>query len=215
MNKSLYPLMLSDRVVQAIDALAAQSGTNRSNMVNQILADYVSYITPEKRMEQVFGEMEHLLTGRDSFQVLLRGNSSILNMRSALTYKYNPNVRYSVELYRGGEAAFGELRVTMRTKNHSLLLYIMQFFKLWMRIESSYVPGCQYAVSDGRFTRKLMLRMDMEVTGEELGRMLSDYVGAFDGALKAFFYHLDEPQQAVAQVERCYREYYQSCGPRL
>ena len=68
MKKSLYPLMLSDRVVQAIDALAAQSGTNRSNMVNQILADYVSYTTPEKRMEQVFDEMEHLLTGRDSFQ---------------------------------------------------------------------------------------------------------------------------------------------------
>ena len=215
MKKSLYPLMLSDRVVQAIDALAAQSGTNRSNMVNQILADYVSYTTPEKRMEQVFDEMEHLLTGRDSFQVLLRGSGSILNMRSALTYKYNPNVRYSVELYRGGEAAFGELRVTMRTKNHSLLLYIMQFFKLWMRIESSYVPGCQYVISDGRLVRKLVLRMDTEVTGEELGRMLSDYVGAFDGALKAFFYHLDEPQQAVAQVERCYREYYQSCGPRL
>lgn len=215
MKKSLYPLMLSDRVMQAIDALAAQSGTNRSNMVNQILADFVSYVTPEKRMEQVFQQMERQLTGRDSFQVLLHNGGSILNMRSALAYKYNPNVRYSVELYRGGEAAFGELRVTMRTQNHSLLLYIMQFFKLWMRIESSYVPGCQYTVADGRLTRKLVLRMDDEVTGEELGRMLSDYVGAFDGALKAFFYHLEEPNRAVAEAERAYREYYQSCGPRL
>lgn len=215
MKKSLYPLMLSDRVMQAIDDLAARGGTNRSNIVNQILADFVSYVTPEKRMEQVFRKMERQLTGRDSFQVLLHNGGSILNMRSALAYKYNPNVRYSVELYRGGEAAFGELRVTMRTQNQSLLLCIMQFFKLWMRIESSYVPGCQYNLSDGRLTRKLMLRMDEEVSGEELGQMLSDYVSAFDGAVKTFFYHLNEPNRAVAEVERIYCEYYQSCGPRL
>ena len=39
--------MLSDDVVRAVDAAAHAMGTNRSNLINQILADYVSITTPE------------------------------------------------------------------------------------------------------------------------------------------------------------------------
>ena len=38
MKKSMYSLMLADEVVKAVDELAAEHGTNRSNMINQILA---------------------------------------------------------------------------------------------------------------------------------------------------------------------------------
>ena len=58
MKKTLYSLMLSENVIAAVDALAVQYGTNRSNLVNQILADYVSYTTPEKRIDQIFSAME-------------------------------------------------------------------------------------------------------------------------------------------------------------
>lgn len=47
MKKNMYSLMLAEKVVQAIDRLASEKGTNRSNLINQILAEYVSLTTPE------------------------------------------------------------------------------------------------------------------------------------------------------------------------
>ena len=50
MKKNMYSLMLSEGVVRAVDALAAKQGTNRSNLVNQILAEHLSLVTPEKHV---------------------------------------------------------------------------------------------------------------------------------------------------------------------
>ena len=51
MDKSLYSLMLMDSVVREIDRIALQKNTNRSNLVNQILAEYVSLVTPEQKID--------------------------------------------------------------------------------------------------------------------------------------------------------------------
>ena len=61
MNKSVYSLVLSDEIVQEIDRLAYEMGQSRSAMVNQVLADYVRYTTPEKRMREVFSAIEQML----------------------------------------------------------------------------------------------------------------------------------------------------------
>ena len=57
MKKTVYSLVLSEDVVREIDKLATRRGTNRSNMVNQILAEYTSLITPEKRMSHLLSEV--------------------------------------------------------------------------------------------------------------------------------------------------------------
>ena len=38
MKKNMYSLMLAEEVIREIDKLAEQNNTNRSNLVNQILA---------------------------------------------------------------------------------------------------------------------------------------------------------------------------------
>ena len=58
LQKSLYSLMLMDDVVREIDRLALQQNTNRSNFINQILAEYVSLMTPEKRIGNIFKNIE-------------------------------------------------------------------------------------------------------------------------------------------------------------
>ena len=55
MGKSLYSLILSDEVIRKIDVLAHRSGTNRSNYINQILAEHASITTPERRINDIFG----------------------------------------------------------------------------------------------------------------------------------------------------------------
>ena len=39
MKKSMYSLMLADEVVKAVDAMAQEQGTNRSNLINQIVGN--------------------------------------------------------------------------------------------------------------------------------------------------------------------------------
>ena len=67
MNKSVYSLVLMDEVVEAIDKMAYAMNTSRSNLINQILADYASCTTPESRMmltlEQMGAATLNLVTG--------------------------------------------------------------------------------------------------------------------------------------------------------
>lgn len=213
MNKSMYPLMLSDDVVAAVDRLAYEHGTNRSNMVNQILAEYVSYTTPEMRMQGIFSNVEKLLSGRDSFQIMLQNSGSVFSLRSALAFKYNPNVRYTVELYRAMHGnAFGELRVNLRTQNASLMLYLTQFYKLWIKLESAYVPGCEYLLEGGKLSRKLKLDPAdaQKLTEDDIGALIANYIMYFDRAMKAFFYNLNDTNAALEQTEALVREYCRS-----
>ena len=62
MNKSMYSLILMDDVVREIDKIALRMNTNRSNLVNQILAEYASMMTPEKRINSIFKYIESLMT---------------------------------------------------------------------------------------------------------------------------------------------------------
>ena len=61
MKKTLYSLVLNDEVVREVDALAHRMGTNRSNLINQILAEYVNYTTPEQRINEVLYTIEQLM----------------------------------------------------------------------------------------------------------------------------------------------------------
>lgn len=213
MNKSMFPLMLSEDVVAAVDRLAYERGTNRSNMINQILAEYVSYTTPEMRMQSIFSKVEKLLSGRDSFQVLLQNSGSVFSLRSALAYKYNPNVRYTVELYRSPEGdSFGELRVALRTQSNSLILYLTQFYKLWIKLESAYNPMCEYRLDGGKLTRKLKLTRpeSANLAEEEVGGLIADYIMYFDRAMKSFFYNLENAPAALEQTEQVCREYHRA-----
>lgn len=61
MKKTLYSLMLSDDVMREIDLLAHKMGTNRSSLVNRILAEHVSVRTPEQQANDIFSGIEQLL----------------------------------------------------------------------------------------------------------------------------------------------------------
>ena len=206
MNKSVYSLVLTDDVVAEIDRMAYELNTSRSNMVNQVLAEYVSYVTPEKRMRQIFGQIESMLAGNSVFQLLLQPSDSMFSLRSALSYKYNPTIRYSVELYRGDPEMLGELRVSVRSQNSALHLTMLQFFKLWTRVEQSYVGRTEYAVEDGRYTRKLRVPGDGKLDDAAIGEAIADYIGLFDRAIKTYFENLTSPSYAVVAVERLYAD---------
>ena len=203
MKKSVYSLVLSDDVIAAVDRAAYQNGLSRSAMINRILAQAVSYTTPEQRMSEIFSQVERLLNG-EVFQSLSQPSDSMMSLRSALAYKYNPNVRYSVELYpdRPGE---GELQVSLRSQSSALILYLGQFFRLWAKIEQAYVGGADCVIQDGKYARRL--KLPARVSHREQGAVLAGYIRAMEQGLRAFFHSLDDPRQAAASVEQANQNY--------
>jgi hypothetical protein len=192
MEKSLYSLMLMDEVVAEIDKLAARTGTNRSNLVNQILADYVSVSTPEKEIEGIFRKLEELIGSTTDMVPFFSPNQLSMSMKSSLQYKYRPTVRYQVQLYRSPGDSIGELTVNFRTQSQSLLTAMAQFFMMWKRLEDAYIAdyypagALQYQMGDGRFIRTLALPKGRSYRELDLGKEISSYISMFDKLMKGW-----------------------------
>lgn len=207
MGKSVYSIVLSDGVIEAVDRLAYRQSTSRSAMIDRILAEYVSFQTPEMRMREIFEQAERLLTAADGFQPILQPSDSMMSLRSALCYKYNPTVRYSVELFRDGGCSRGELRVSLRSQSGGLILCLKQFFRLWDKLEHAYIGETESESQDGRYLRALTLP---DVPEQRQGEIIAGYISALDTAMKAFFARLDDVESAARVCERIYQDYLKS-----
>ena len=191
MKKNLYSLMLSDDVVREVDALAHRMGTNRSALVNQILADYVSVPTPERRINDIFQAIEELVTPSRELVPFFAPNSPTMSLKSSLAYKYRPTVKYEVELDRAGRGVLGELSVIFRTQSAELIAALTEFFRLWVRIEDAWLaPAMDVKLTcslyDGRFVRPLAMPRGRVCTAEDIAGAISDYVQLFDRLLKGY-----------------------------
>ena len=212
MKKSIYSLLLADDMIAAVDELAYAAGTSRSNMVNQILAQYLSVKTPEMQMRDIFRQIESIMNHHSAFQIQLQPSDAMLSVRTALAYKYKPTVRYSVSLLRGDPQVLGELKVSARTQSAALLQRLDAFFRLWNRLENLFLQekfpgGVPCRIEDGRYTRTLLWPQH-SVDDEALGEAISRYIQNFDNGLKAFF-ALDE-HNWKAGIEQIGRQYEQA-----
>ena len=155
-------------------------------------------------MQDIFSAITAVLDTQSALQPMLSASDAVYSLRSALQYKYNPSVRYVVELYPHAGEELGEFRAQLRTQNPTLLLYLSQFYKLWTKLEDACLHGprrnCQAA--GGRYTR--VLRAPRNLTAEQLGEALASYVRLFDSCLKAFFDDLSDADRAVRAVQRTY-----------
>lgn len=213
MNKSVYSLVLSDEVIAAVDRAAYRAGMSRSAFINGVLAEAVSYTTPEKRMSEIFSEIEQLMNG-DIFRIMPRPSDSALAIRSALQYKYKPVIRYGIELYRSFDNSIGKLKVSLRTQSESLIGEFERFTELWMRLEQQYIighfpHGITYETSDGKFTRTFCLPPDKhKLTDDAIAAALSEYITMFDDIIKLYFANCSDREKAAALVHKRYEEYY-------
>ena len=190
MKKTLYSLMLNDEVVREIDARAHRMGTNRSALINQILAEYVDYTTPERRINDVLSAIEALMQPSRELVPFFAPNSFSMSLKSSLEYKYRPTVKYEVELFRGREESIGQLSVVFRTQSMALINAMTAFFRLWKQIEDAHLrpltgARIDYALYDGKFVRSIAAP-DKDCSTDELAGALSEYIKLFDKLMKAY-----------------------------
>jgi len=190
MKKTLYSLMLSEDVVREVDALAHRMGTNRSALINRILAEYVNYVTPEQRINDVLSRIDALMSPSRELVPVFAPNSFSMYLKSSLEYKYRPTVKYEVELYKGEGETLGQLSIIFRTQSMALIDAMTDFFRLWCRIEQAHLlpltgAPIEYAIADGRFIRSLAAP-DRQCSANELAEAISEYIKLFDSLMKAY-----------------------------
>ncbi len=206
-NKSIYSLVLSDEVVEAVDALAHGAGMSRSAMINRILAEKVAFVTPEMRLQEVLDSLARSMT--DAFMLSEKPTGSTLSARTSLKYRYKPTVKYSVEIYSENGKRAGQLRVSFRTQNAQLIADLMGFFRCWAALEQKHIVNklsndIVYTIADGRFERTLNMPSE-QITDDELGTAVADYMAMFDGAMKMYFAELPDVENAAIAAEGFYK----------
>ena len=211
MKKTLFSLMLSDEVVREIDNIAHRRGTNRSALVNQILAEYANLMTPERRISDIFRQIGEILGSDRELVPFIAPGASTMSMKSSLQYRYRPTVKYSVELYRDREAATGELSVVFRTQSEELLSAMDSFFRLWKRIEdelvSEFLPRpAEYALYSGRFTRTISLAAGRDYSTKDVASAISAYVRLFDRLMKGYLAGSLSPEQVRSEYIQWLRQ---------
>ena len=202
----MYSLMLSEEVISEIDLLAEREGTTRSHLVNEILADYVSVVTPEKRITDVFRQIESLFENNENFPVYYANHDNTLSIKSALSYRYRPTLRYEVELYRVAGDHYGELKVNFRTPSPELLTRLTEFFRLWQKMEEIYDTALfnrriEYSLDECKWTRSLSFKKSGNYNTDDLGKEISNYVKVFDKMLKKY---LSDGYKTLNELENDY-----------
>lgn len=209
MKKNVYSLILSEDVVAAIDKLAYMKGMSRSGLINEILASTVSYKTPEMLIRETLEETERALSGTDFVKVSSGANA--LAMKTAITYKYNPSLKLTLELQRlrDGETV-GKLRISMRSRSEALIMLLIDFMKLWQEIEKNFSPSVEYYYDNGRITRDLhpSVRSSSPL---EIGASIGNYAKHLSAAADAYFASGCERSHATSErIAAICSDYYLS-----
>ena len=205
MKKTLYSLMLSDEVVAEVDRLAHRLGTNRSNLINQILAEHVNLVTPERRINDIFSAIEQMMTPSRELVPFVSPNTMTMSLKSSLEYKYRPTVKYEVELYRGDSDSLGELTVIFRTQSASLIRSMTEFFRIWKSIEDAHLRPLmeqeppKYAQYDGKFIRSISVPAH-DCSSDELAKVIAEYIKLFDTMMKGYL----SGRLNARDIEACY-----------
>ena len=213
MKKNMYSLMLAEDVIHEIDRLADEKGTNRSNLVNQILAEYVSLITPEKHVQNIFEIIENFIGKQNGYLMYSQPNDMTMSIKSSLKYHYRPTIRYEVEMYRTPSQTIGQLKIKFRTTSAELLVELTRFFKIWMQLENIYIrqffakDAIEYGMENGRFLRTFAVPNDSDYTEEQIGNAISQYISTFDEMLKNY---LSGIYKSTEEIEKRYLQYLNS-----
>lgn len=212
MKRSVYSLVLMDDVVRRIDQAAYSMNTSRSNLINQILAEYVSCPTPEQRSKDIFEQIAQTVRGERTFQIQGPPSDDMISIRSALRFRYNPTIRYAVEIYREGGDAFGEMRVSSRTQSRQLLEYLEDFFTRFAHMElreRQLSPEVlEYRLEGGRFSRKFTLPQNVRrLTNQQMGSAVAWYIQMFDQVIESYFDSVSQSYPPEEGMKKIYLEY--------
>ncbi len=209
----MYSLMLSKNLIEEIDSLAYKQNTNRSNLINHILAEYLSMSTPEMHIQEIFEYLSNLLKTHSNLLIQNSNSASIICIKSSLAYKYKPSVKYSIELYKYNHEYFGTLKIQFRTQSEILINALSAFFEIWIKLESKNIKPLigtkiTYTIDINKFERSL-ITPQLPTDNEALSEALGNYIDMFDNVLKRY---IKTPDIQFSELENYYLTFLKNCN---
>jgi len=204
-----------DDIVEAIDRLAYERNTNRSNLINQILAESVNFVTPEMRMRDIFTQLENILS-ESCYQIMDRSSDSMFALRSPIRYKYRPMVNYTIELFREPKDIAGRLKVSFRTSSKNFTDAIEDFFTGWISMENEYLnevhpEGVLSDFDNAKYVRGfLKVSVENELNENEIAAAIGEYIKVLDKCIKFYFEHLRDEELIEKMIRTSYEDYLKS-----
>ncbi|MBC3888271.1 hypothetical protein GH810_08105 [Acetobacterium paludosum] len=211
MKKSVYSLMLFDEIVEKIDQIAYTKNTNRSQLINDMLAERIGMVTPEQKIQKILEQLDENFS--DTLSVSQINKNSSIQFGKSLKYKYRPKVRYSYEFISSEQGKYAVLKISSRTKSENLNDHFDEFFKLIMNIEKekdeNYIDLLEHQTNH-KFVREFKVDGELSQDIETVTDNLTRYLKMIDRAMNTYFSNIDEVDNNDINflLEEIYGYYY-------
>lgn len=210
MKKSVYSLMLFDEIVEKIDQMASTQNTNRSQLINDILAEKIGMITPEQKIQKILEHLDENFS--DTLSVSQSNRNSSIQFGKSLKYKYRPKVRYSYEFISNERGKYAVLKISSRTKSENLNDHFNEFFNLMTAIEKAQNDKAELSDSQipNKFVREFKDEGELSQDVETVTDNLTRYLKMIDRAMSVYFSNIEERKKnnINALLEEIYQYYY-------
>jgi hypothetical protein len=193
MKKSLYSLTLFDNLVEQIDSLAFSRGTNRSQLVNDILASYLGLQTPEQKIRTVLESVGENMAGELNVSPSNQNNS--IYFGKSLKYKYRPKIVYMYEFKNEQDGQYAVLKISSRTQNQNLNALFNDFFQRISIIETKHQQvdrDCGNERTQHKFVRAFKHAGSIDRDEKHLSDYLTRYLKMIDSAMDDYFGDYEE-----------------------
>lgn len=216
MSKQIVSLVLSNQVIEKIDREALIRSSSRSQVINDILCQSFGVWTPDLKMNRVMDLMTETFKGVETMQMVSATHGSTLQLRTTVAYKYNPKLKYVVEMSGREHPLLANLKIYSRTTSEPFLQCLMMFFGYISDFEESVAPSIGlrqvlskgYAYEDNKFIKRFECDWTTkEVEAESIAAYLSSYIQFLDDAIKMYFEHYGNWQHIEQQLLALYKKY--------
>jgi len=203
--------MLFDEIVEKIDQMAYVNNTNRSQLINDILAERIGLVTPEQKIQKILEQLDENFS--DTLSVSQINKNSSIQFGKSLKYKYRPKVRYSYEFASSDRGKYAVLKISSRTKSEDLNEHFDEFFNLIAGIEKKqkdYSTDLADNLTNHKFVREFKVEGELSQDTEIVADNLTRYLKMIDQAMNVYFSNIEGLENAdiTKLLERLYREYY-------
>lgn len=216
LSKQIYSLVLSDQVIEKIDREALIKGSNRSQIINDMLCQSLGIWTPDLKMNRVMDLMSEALREVETMQMVSASRGNTLQIRTSVAYKYNPKLKYVIEMSGKGHPTMAILKIYSRTTSELFLQALVMFFgylndfeeRIKANINLREVSSKGYVFDERRFVKEIQCDwITKDVEAEAIASYLSNYVQFLDESIKMYFNAFGDWQLIDQQMNALYKKY--------
>lgn len=216
MSKQIYSLVLSEQVVEKVDREALIRGISRSQIINDLLCQSFGVWTPDLKMNRVMDLMTEAFRDLDNLQMVSATHGNTLQLRTSVSYKYKPKLKYVLEMSGKSQPLLANLRIYSRTTSEPFLQCLVMFFGFISDFEESIAPqiglrqvlSTGYAYEDNKFVKRFECDWTTtDVGAEAIAAYLISYIQFLDETLKMYFDNYGNWAYIEQQTLTLYKKY--------